>query len=232
MRMLLTFLVVVTMATLSFGQATPANISSSAVWQPDSAFLTSAHAACDKVSPSLKFAQCVIDQMPKAGASADAVSFTRELYKQMSGEVGIMTGFQAGGTVDIAWITYPLRSTHGLLLVNGQPRIINAENLKLLDQKAMQQSFQFQGLQNQFPKVNLWPGDRDGKTWPNSQTGPHGGLQFIIGYPLRNGCQTCAHAGFALFTWNFSSSGRFMGTSFLGMTPAPVTQPSQGTAQP
>ena len=56
-----------------------------------------AHAACDKVSPSLKFAQCVIDQMPKAGASADAVSFTRELYKQMAGEVGIMTGFQGGG---------------------------------------------------------------------------------------------------------------------------------------
>jgi len=231
MRRLFALLAVITLATFGFGQTTPVNIGSSAVWQPGSAFLTSAHAACDKVSPSLKFAQCVIDQMPKAGASADAVSFTHELYKQMAGEVGILTGFQAVGPVDIAWVTYPLRSTYGLLLVNGQPRIINAENLKLLDQKGMQQSFQFQSLQNQFPKVNLWPGDRDGKTWPNSQSGSKGGLQFIIGYPLRNGCQTCAHAGFALFTWNFSSSGRFMGTTFLGMTPAPVTQPSQGTAQ-
>lgn len=231
MRRLFALLAVITLATFGFGQTASVNIGSSAVWQPGSAFLTSAHAACDNVSPSLKFAQCVIDQMPKAGAPAGAVSFTRELYKQMAGEVGIMTGFQAVGPVDVAWVTYPLRSTHGLLLVNGQPRIINAENLKQLDQKAMQQSFQFQSLQNQFPRVNLWPGDRDGKSWPSSQTGPKGGLQFIIGYPLRNGCQTCAHAGFALFTWNFNSSGRFMGTSFLGMTPAPVTQHSQGTAQ-
>ena len=217
-------------ARQGFGQTSTA-ITSSAVWQPTGDFLTNAHAACDKITPSLKFSQCVIDQMSKAGAPADAVSFSRELYKQTSGEVGIMTGFHAVGPVDIAWVTYPLRSTSGLFLVNGQPGMINAENLKQLDQKSMQQNFQFQSLQNQFPKVSLWPGDRDGKTWPNSQTGAKGGLQFIIGYPLRNGCQTCAHAGFALFTWNFSPSGRFMGTSFLGMTPAPITQPSQTGSQ-
>ncbi len=168
--------------------------------------------------------------MPKAGASADAVSFTRELYKQ-NGEVGIMTGFQKAGPVDIGWVSYPLRSTYGLLLLNGQPRILDAEDLKRLDQKTMRQSFQFQDLQNQFPNVNLWRGDRDGKTWPNSQTGPNGGQQFVIGYPLRNGCQTCANAGFALFTWNFSPSGRFTGTSFQGMTPAPLAQPSSGAQQ-
>jgi hypothetical protein len=47
-------------------------------------------------------------------------------------------------------------------------------------------------------------------------------LQFVIGYPLRNGCPTCAHAGFALFTWNFDSGGKFTGTTFMGMTPAPL----------
>lgn len=223
-------LAIIALVSCSLGQST-ANIGSSAVWQPISDFLANAHAACDKVTPSLKFSECVINQMSKAGAPADAVSFTRELYKQTSGEVGIMSGFHAVGPVDIAWVTYPLRNSSGLFLVNGQPRIINAENLKLLDQKSMQESFQFQSLQNQFPRANLWPGDRDGKTWPNSQTGDKGGLQFIIGYPLRNGCQTCAHAGFALFTWNFSSSGRFMGTSFLGMTPAPITPNSSGTQQ-
>jgi hypothetical protein len=127
MRRLFVLLAVITLATVGFGQTTPVSIGTSAVWQPGNAFLPAAHAACDKVSPSLKFAQCVIDQMPKAGASADAVSFTRELYNQMGGEVGIMTGFQSVGRVDIAWVTYPLRSTYGLLLVNGQPRIINAE---------------------------------------------------------------------------------------------------------
>jgi hypothetical protein len=231
MSKLHTLMAVLALCACSLGQDLPAKISASAVWQPGGDFLTNAHAACDKVSPSMKFAQCVVDQMSKAGAPADAVSFSRELYKESGGEVGIMAGFNAVGPIDIAWIRYPLRQTNGLLLVNGQPRIINAENLKLLDQKSMQESFQFQSLQNQFPKVGLWPGDRNGKTWPNSQTGAKGGLQFVIGYPLRNGCQTCAHAGFALFTWNFSPTGRFMGTTFMGMTPAPISSTSGAPSQ-
>ena len=230
MRNLLVLAGVIALATLVVAQSEPTSISAAAVWQPGGDFLSKAHAACDKVSPSEKFADCVIKQMSAAGASADAVNFTRELFKQ-SHEVGVMAGFHQVGPVDIAWVSYPLRSTNGLLLVNGQPRIVNAEDLKLLDQKDMQQSFQFQDLQNQFPRASLWPGDRDGKTWPNSQTGSHGGLQFIIGYPLRSGCQTCAHAGFALFTWNFSPTGRFMGTSFLGMTPAPISPQSSGASQ-
>ena len=219
-------------AAFVVAQSESAPITASAVWQPGNDFLAKAHAACDKVSPSQKFGDCVISQMSKAEAPADAVNFTRELFKTSGGEFGIITGFQKVGPVDIAWVSYPLRSTYGLLLVNGKPRMINAEDLKQLDQKDMRQSFQFQDLQNQFPQVGLWPGDRDGKTWPNSQTGPNGGVQFTIGYPLRNGCQTCAHAGFALFNWNFNPSGKFTGTSFQGMTPAPVSQTSGGLIQP
>ena len=215
-------------AALAFAQSEPAPITASSVWQPPANFLAQAHAACDKLT-SQKFGECVINQMSKAGASADAVNFTRELFKLSGGEVGVMQGFQKVGPVDIAWVSYPLRASYGLMLVNGKPRIINAEDMKTLDQKDMRQSPQFQDLQNQFPSVSLWPGDRNGQTWPNSQTGPNGGLQFTIGYPLRNGCQTCAHAGDALFSWNFNSSGKFTGTSFLGMTPAPLGHPSAGS---
>jgi hypothetical protein len=224
MRKLFLFLLIVAVAGCCSAQTDAAKIDASAVWQPDSSFVAKARAACGDVSPSTKFGDCVIDQMAKAGAPGPAVGFTRELYKQNGGKVGILTGFHAAGPIDIAWITYPLQSDHGLLLVNGSPRIINVEDLKLLDQKSMRQSFQFQDVQNQFPSVSLWPGDRDGRTWPNSQTGPNGGLQFVIGYPLRNGCQTCAHAGFALFGWNFNANGKFTGTTFLGMTPPPITQ--------
>jgi hypothetical protein len=166
--------------------------------------------------------------MAKAGAPADAVSFTRELSRQSHGDVGIMTSFNKVGPVDIAWVVYPTHdpSNFGLLLVNGEPKLVNAEDLKLLDQKGLQQSFQYQDLQSQFPKVGLWPGDRDGTTWPNSQAGPNGGVQFTLGYPLRNGCPTCANAGSALFTWNFDASGKFTGTSFMGLTPAPLTNPA------
>lgn len=203
-------------------QSNPAKIGASAVWQVSPQFLATAHAACDKSHPG--DIDCLIDQMAKAGAPADAASFTRELAKESHGEFGIMTGFQTQSPVSFAWITYPLRANtnYGLLLVNGQPRIVNLEDLKLLDTKTMRQSFQFQDLKNQFPKVDVWPGDRDGKTWPNSQSGPSGGTQFVVGYPLRDGCHACAQAGSAIFTWNFDAQGKFLGTSFLGMTPPPL----------
>jgi len=86
----------------------------------------------------------------------------------------------------------------------------------------MKQSFQFQDLKNQFPKVDVWPGDRDGKEWPNSQLGPSGGIQFTVSYPLMNGCHACARAGFAIFNWNFDAQAKFLGTAFQGLTPPPL----------
>ncbi len=207
--------------TMAQSQAVPAKIGASAVWQIPGQFLANAHAACDKMPDVGK---CVIDQMPKAGASADAVAFSRELYQQSRGEIGIMTGFHPVGPVDFAWITYPLRANtnYGLLLVNGNPPIVNVEDVRLLDRKTMESSFQFQDLKGQFPNVDVWPGDRDGQTWPNSQPGPDGGMQFVVGYPLINGCHACARAGFAIFTWNFDAKGKFLGTSFMGLTPPPL----------
>ena len=200
-----------------------AKVDGSAVWQVSPQFLASAHGVCDK-SAKPGDVECLIRQMAKAGAPAAAVGFTRELYKQSHGEFGIMTGFQNQSPVSFAWITYPLRANtnYGLLLVNGRPRVVNVEDLKLLDAKAMKQSFQFQDLKNQFPKVDVWPGDRDGKEWPNSQSGPGGGTQFVVSYPLLNGCHACERAGFAIFTWNFDAQGKFLGTAFIWMTPPPL----------
>jgi len=201
----------------------PAKIGRSAVWQLPPQFMTTAHAACDQSSSS-DHADCMIGQMAKAGAPADAVRFTRELYKESHGEFGVMTGFQDEGPVAFAWITYPLRANtnYGLLLVNGRPRIVNVEDLKLLDVKMMRQSSQFQDAKRRFPHIDIWPGDRDGKIWPDSQTGPNGGIQFTVAYPLRNGCHACASAGQAIFNWNFDTTGKFLGTSFQGMLDPPL----------
>lgn len=210
-------------SALTMAGADQPKIDASAVWTLPGDFVTKAHTSCEKSAPS-SFAECFVDQMSKAGASNTAVAFTRELYKQSHGEVGIMTGFQGAQPVDIAWITYPLRANtnYGLLLVNGRPTIVNVEDLKLLDQKGLKQSPQFQDLKNQFPKVDVWPGDRDGTTWPNSQAGPHGTTQYLVDYPLINGCHACARAGRVIFTWNFDARGKFLGTTFQGMTPPPL----------
>ncbi len=137
-----------------------------------------------------------------------------------------MTGLQDEGPVAFAWVTYPLRANtnYGLLLLNGQPQIVNVEDLKLLDVKTMKMSSQFQDAKLQFPNIDVWPGDRDGKIWPNSQVGPDGGIQFTVAYPLRNGCHACASAGQAIFNWNFDATGKFLGTSFQGMLDPPLPQ--------
>jgi hypothetical protein len=209
--------------SMAQSQAGPPKISATAVWQVSPQFSATAHAACDKSSHPGD-GECLIGQMAKAGAPASAVGFTRELYTQSNGEFGIMTGFQPQIPVAFAWITYPLRANtnYGLVLVNGRPHIVNVEDLKLLDRKTMERSFQFRDLKNQFPKVDVWPGDRDGRIWPDSQAGSNGGIQFVVSYPLLNGCHACERAGLAIFTWNFDANGKFLGTSFMGMTPPPL----------
>jgi hypothetical protein len=134
----------------SEGPAT--KIGPSAVWQLPVQFTATADPACEPSSSS-EYGECTIGQMAKTGAPADAVLFTRELYKESHGQFGIMTGFRDEGPVAFAWVTYPLRANtnFGFLLVNGQPRIIDVEDLKLLDTKAMRQSGQFQDLRGQFP---------------------------------------------------------------------------------
>lgn len=220
-------------STFSFAQSPSATmppgpgagrITAASVWQMPSTFLAAAHKACDSASQPPSFADCFIDQMPKAGASSAAVAFTRMLQRQSGGDVGIMSGFNAVGPVDVAFIIYPLRANtnYGLVFVNGMPKVINAENLKLLDQTDMQQSPQFQNTKNQFPNVAVWPGDRDGTTWPNSNSNSEGGVSFTLGYPLINGCHACARAGTAEFNWKFGPTGKFLGTVFMGMTPPPV----------
>jgi|ERR1035438_4574816 hypothetical protein len=242
MKLSLLLAVLLATANFSFAQNPPAaqaapsetplqkpvmgRIASTAVWQIPSTFLAAANKACAIASsgPS-KFDECFINQMSKAGASPAAVAFTRMLQKQ-SGDVGIMSGFSRTtvGPVDVAFVVYPLRANtnNGILFVNGTPKIVNAEDLKLLDQATMQQSPQFQNTKAQFPKTTLWPGDRDGTTWPNSSSNPDGSVSFTLGYPLLNGCHACERAGTAEFNWKFGPTGKFLGTTFMGMTPPPV----------
>ena len=224
---------VVFIAALAWAQASPnqsplqagmmPKITAASVWQMPSTFLAAAHSACDSAAPT-NFAECFVGQMSKAGAPPAAVTFTHMLYKLSGGDVGIMSGFNAGGPVDVAFIVYPLRANtnNGILFVNGTPKIVNAEDLKLLDQAAMQQSPQFQNTKAQFPKTSLWPGDRDGTTWPNANSNSEGGKSFTLGYPMLNGCHACEKVGTAEFNWKFGPTGKFLGTVFMGMTPPPV----------
>ena len=224
LRFALTLVVVAGLSLVESGLSqSGSKIDASAVWQLTPQFLATAPEICSKASGTGN-GECLVSQMAKAGAPLAAVTFTRAINKQSHGDFGVMAGFHAVGPVDFAFVSYPLRANtnYGLALVNGTPSIVNVEDLNLLDKKTMQQSAQFQDLKFQYPKVDLWPGDRDGKIWPDSQPGPNGGKQFTLAYPLRNGCHACEHGGDAIFTWNFDAQGKFLGTTFVGMTPPPL----------
>lgn len=213
--------------------ASVGTIGASMVWQPPADFVSKAHAVCDKSMTAMSFPECFINQMSAQGAPAGAVAFTRMLYAQSDGQVGIMTAFKDYGTVDAAQVLYPLRANtnYGLLLVNGQPKVLDVDDLKQLDEAGMEQGRMFQETRQKFPKATVWPGDRSGSDpWPRQQTLPAGGMQFVVTYPLLNGCHACGLAGVARFGWQFDAAGKFLGVKYV-LTPLPpkIKQPPEPT---
>jgi hypothetical protein len=228
LRSLLLLVIVAPMAL--FAQATnssapaPSKITASAVWQPPSDFVTKAHAVCDKAAGPASYGQCFVNQVAAAGAPADAVTFTRTLFKQSDREVGIMTAFKKFGPVDAAQVLYPLRANdnYGLLLVNGEPPLLNVDDFQKLDRAAMEQNPMFQAVKQKYPKTELFSGDRSGSApWPRTQPLPGGGTEFVVTYPLLDGCHACASNGLARFGWDFDANGKFLRTVYIPTPPPP-----------
>jgi hypothetical protein len=90
-----------------------------------------------------------------------------------------------------------------------------------LNRATMEQDSLYQAVKQKYPKTDLWPGDRSGNSWPQTSARPGGGLQFIIGYPLLNGCHACAPTGLARFSWDFDAKGKFLGTKYIPTPPPP-----------
>ncbi len=241
MKSLLLLIAVAPMAlfaqtTSSAPQTSTAKITASAVWQPPPDFITNAHSVCDKAAGAASFPACFINEMSAAGAPADAVSFARTLLQQSDGQVGIMSAFKKVGPVDVAQVFYPLRANdnYGLLLVNGDPSLLDVDNLQKLDRKGMEAEPLFQSVKKKFPQTDIWPNDRSGSApWPRVQPLPGGGTQFIVTYPLINGCHACQHVGLARFGWDFDANGKFVRTVYIPTQPPPkMTRPTRPQPPP
>jgi hypothetical protein len=196
----------------------------SAIWSPAPDFLTTAHAACDNAPRPPAFAECFINQMAKAGAPPEAVKFTRELYRG-TGQIGIMGEFKDFGPVGLAWVVYPLRANDndGLLLLNGDPKILDPDDMQQLDKAALEHDPLFPEWKKTAPKLDVWPGDRSGgaaqirfaRVWAGAKPGQQ---RFLFSYPLIDGCRACARSGFASYWWDFDAKGKFQGTRLLSVT--------------
>jgi hypothetical protein len=210
----------------------------SAVWTLSQEFLQAAHAACDKAG-SDKVAECFLERMTKAGAPADAVSFTRALYRRTN-QFGVMGAIKDYPPVALAWVVFPLRANNSdaLLIVNGKPPFLDLDDLHELDSEALKKDPLFLQWKASAPQLEVWPAEHSAgaslveyqRVWQGPKPGE---IQFIVSYPLTNGA-TCAHSGFANYLWNFDSAGTFLGTKLLSVTRGvpPLKRSFHPAAQP
>ena len=192
-----------------------------AVWQPGTQFMQSVRQACSNAGSN--YGDCLISQMPGAGAPSETVAFSKLLEKESEGQIGYLTDFRKSGRVDIAYVYYPIRANEnqGCLLVNGIPRIIDVDDLKLLAEDSMKSDPSYAAMASANPDVDIFPGDRGGTAYPELEVLPQGGQRFTVSYYLLKGCHACARLGTASFAFDFDSDGKFLGTRFLRVRKLP-----------
>lgn len=185
-----------------------------AVWEPGSLFLEKVHERCDSLSFP-KLGNCFAAVLKSSGASPEAVAFSGSM-----GNEAWLRVFRESGKVDIAYVTYPFRANEnqGILLVNGDPSLIDVDDSALASRSALENDLVYGGLAKRYPAVSLWPGDRFGTDQPVIEPLLRGGLRFHVGYVLRNGCHACEEIGSAVFAFDFDSAGRFTGTGLMMVT--------------
>ena len=125
-----------------------------------------------------------------------AAAFTRSF-----GGGAFVRKFRDAGRVDIAFVVYPFRANenHGILLVNGEPPIVDVDDITLLPREGMEQDKTYAAIRKSYPRVTMWPGDRYLRQSVVVEALPGGGQSFVVPYTLRNFCHACEVLGSAFF---------------------------------
>lgn len=198
----------------SKADTSPAHAGPEIVFQPGMQFLPTAREKCSDLE-SDKLQDCFAERMKKAGASAAAAEFSRQL-----GEPGFARDFRAVGPVDVAYVLYPYRANENqaCLLVNGDPANVDIDNQKLLDLEGAEHDAVYARLARTYRELTVWPGERGGTDYPEAKKTGDGGVIFTAAYRLRNRCHACAIVGTAWVTFQFDKAGKLEKTAFAGAT--------------
>jgi chagasin family peptidase inhibitor I42 len=186
------------------------------VFAGDSKFVDAVKAICQDPHAD-KLQDCFAEEMKKAGASAAAVEFSRQL-----GEPGFVRDFKAAGPVDIAYVLYPYRANENQswLIVNGTPPVIDVDNSKLVTiaARALKNNATYAALARAHPDASPWPGDRYSTETPDVEMGANGGVHIIVNYRLREKCHSCAVLGHAWYSFEFDAKGIFAGARLMAIS--------------
>jgi hypothetical protein len=70
----------------------------------------------------------------------------------------------------------------GWLLVNGNPHLIDVDELRLLSMESMRHDPGYASLAARYPELLLFPGERGGSRLPPAKSLPDRGKRFVIRY--------------------------------------------------
>jgi hypothetical protein len=197
------------------------------VFAGDTKFVDAVKATCDETHAD-KLQDCFAAEMKKAGASAAAVEFSKQL-----GEPGFVRDFRAAGPADIAYVLYPYRANENQswLIVNGTPPVIDVDNSKLVTiaARALRNNATYTGLAKSHPDLSPWPSDRYSTELPDVEMGVNGGVHIIVNYRLREKCHSCAVLGHAWYSFEFDAKGIFAGARLMAISVARDKAPAART---
>jgi hypothetical protein len=190
------------------------------VWDPPPQVLSAIREKCDRGDPD-GINGCFLLGMRSAGASPQAIAFAESF---VGDGLAYVRAFRKVGLVDIAYIEHAFRANEleGVLLVNGEPSIIDVDSEKFASQENFSKNPTYAALANKYPHISVWPGDRYHTSEPlvkYIESG--GGESFVVGYILRDGCHACAQIGTVSLTFAFDEHGKFSGLQAGPTVPSP-----------
>jgi len=213
-------LILCALAVSSFAAAPPApdtageKMASSAVgkdtvWNPDKQTMQAVRMKCVEFGGK-QLDECFAEGMENAGATAEAASFTK-----FFGDGTFVRKYKECGHLGVAYVFHPFRANenHGILLVNGDPPLVDVDDIALLPREGIEQDKTYLTIKKSFPRATMWPGDRISK-YPLVDAQPEGAQSFVVPYTLRNFCHACEVLGTAFFSFDFDKEGRFTGMRF------------------
>lgn len=196
-----------------------AQVGPEAIWEPKPADLQTMRAQCQ--TELANYSGCLLSKL-KAAAPLPAASFMTWLNAHTN-NVGWMTGFRkTPGAVGIAYVVFPLRANQNQewLIVNGQPPVIDVDDLQSLPKKEMERNAVYVSIKRASSNAILFPGDRGESAGPRIQQLSGDQVRLMIDYYLQE-CHACARLGTARFGFDFSKDGKFLGARFVDVQPGP-----------
>jgi predicted secreted protein len=215
---ILIYCIIFLLSKPGYAQSPDKKFDADAVWIPTMDNMQELSAKCGLLKDEDLY-QCLISEMESAGASNSAVEFT-----QLLGGRGYMKDFRPLGVVDIASVYYPFERVgrEGYVIVNGNPSLVDPDNYNLLNLDSLEKSPEYIALQQKYPQVSLYQGDRTGPNLPLNVCLDNNGQRIIVNYAIRDGCDHCELLSYADFGFDFDSAGNFKGTVFLDIKPAAI----------